>query len=82
MSGSKPLTPSSSGDVHSAAARVKGRLPGSTPDAENKLEGYGAEAGAKIDKAVCIRLVFVIFVSSSRLAQAELARLGSLATPV
>ncbi|KID98942.1 calcofluor white hypersensitive protein, partial [Metarhizium majus ARSEF 297] len=38
-------------DVHSAAAKVKDRLPGSKPDAEKKLEGYGAEAGAKVDKA-------------------------------
>lgn len=46
----------SSGDVHSAAAKVKDRLPGSKPDVEKKLEGYGAEAGAKVDKAVCILL--------------------------
>ncbi|KND89607.1 hypothetical protein TOPH_05589, partial [Tolypocladium ophioglossoides CBS 100239] len=39
-------------DVHKASASVKSRLPGGSPNAEKELKGYGAEAGAKLDKAV------------------------------
>ncbi|PHH91662.1 hypothetical protein CDD83_10815 [Cordyceps sp. RAO-2017] len=39
------------GDVHRASANIKSHLPGSSPNAEKDLKGYGAEAGAKIDKA-------------------------------
>ncbi|PHH62213.1 hypothetical protein CDD81_7340 [Ophiocordyceps australis] len=39
-------------DVHSASASVKSSLPGRSPDAEKEFKKYGAEAGAKIDKAL------------------------------
>lgn len=39
-------------DVHRASASVKSRLPGSSSNAEKEFKGYGAEAGAKIDKAI------------------------------
>ncbi|KAK2603691.1 hypothetical protein QQS21_004165 [Conoideocrella luteorostrata] len=38
-------------DIHRASAKVKDALPGSKPNAEKDLKSYGAEAGAKIDKA-------------------------------
>jgi hypothetical protein len=40
------------GDMHRAAASAKSHLPGSKPDAEKEMKHYGAETGAKIDKAV------------------------------
>lgn len=46
------LTFQRSGDVHRASAKVKDALPGSRPGAEKDLKNFGAEAGAKIDKAV------------------------------
>ncbi|CAH0053006.1 unnamed protein product [Clonostachys solani] len=39
-------------DLHKASASVKARLPGSSPNTEKELKGYGAEAGAKIDDAI------------------------------
>lgn len=50
------MTPSDSqlpGDVHRASASVKSHLPGSSPNAEKELKGYGEKAGAQLDKAVC-----------------------------
>jgi len=44
------------GDVHKASANVKSHLPGSSPNAEGQLKGYGAQAGEKIDKAVRLSL--------------------------
>lgn len=41
------------GDVHRASASVKSHLPGSSPNAEKELKGYGEKAGAQLDKAVC-----------------------------
>ncbi|KAL7789985.1 hypothetical protein V8C37DRAFT_385017 [Trichoderma ceciliae] len=38
-------------DVDRASAKIKGKLPGSSPNAEGEFKGYGKEAGAKIDKA-------------------------------
>ncbi|OAA33400.1 calcofluor white hypersensitive protein [Moelleriella libera RCEF 2490] len=38
-------------DVHRASAKVKDALPGSKPGAEKEFRNYGAEAGAKVDKA-------------------------------
>ncbi len=40
------------GDVHKAAAQIKGQLPGRGVDAEKEGKKYGQEAGAKIDAAV------------------------------
>lgn len=40
------------GDVDRASARIRDKLPGSSPNAEKNFKGYGQEAGAKIDKAV------------------------------
>ncbi len=40
------------GDVHKAAAQIKGQLPGSGVDAEKEGKKFGQEAGAKIDAAV------------------------------
>ena len=40
------------GDVHKAAAQIKGQLPGRGVDAEKEAKKYGQEAGAKIDSAV------------------------------
>ncbi|KEY72007.1 hypothetical protein S7711_00027 [Stachybotrys chartarum IBT 7711] len=37
-------------DIHKASATAKAHLPGSTPGAEQKLKGAGADAGEKIDK--------------------------------
>ena len=44
--------PTCIGDIHSASAKVKAQLPGSKPDAEHDLKKAGANAGAKLDKAV------------------------------
>ncbi|KAH7325907.1 calcofluor white hypersensitive protein [Stachybotrys elegans] len=38
-------------DVHKASASVKAHLPGSSPNAEDKFKGIGANAGSKIDNA-------------------------------
>jgi hypothetical protein len=38
-------------DMHTASANVKKNLPGTSPNAEATAKAYGAEAGAKIDKA-------------------------------
>jgi hypothetical protein len=43
------LTQLPTGDVHKASATVKSHLPGRSPG----TEGYGKEAGAQFDKAVC-----------------------------
>ncbi|KAI1053771.1 hypothetical protein LB507_007246 [Fusarium sp. FIESC RH6] len=37
-------------DAHSAAADIKGHLPGRTANAEGELKGAGAAAGQKIDQ--------------------------------
>ncbi|KAK3179834.1 hypothetical protein K4F52_008751 [Lecanicillium sp. MT-2017a] len=37
-------------DVHKASANIKSHLPGSGKT-EKEMKGYGAEAGAKVDKA-------------------------------
>jgi len=42
------------GDAHSAAADIKGHLPGRTANAEGELRGAGAAAGQKIDQVVCL----------------------------
>jgi hypothetical protein len=47
------------GDINKASANVKSHLPGSSPNAEKEFQHKAAEAGAKVDKAVCF--------SSSRL---------------
>ncbi|QUC23214.1 uncharacterized protein UV8b_07455 [Ustilaginoidea virens] len=39
-------------DVHKASAKVKDALPGSSSIYEKEGKAYGAEAGAKIDKAL------------------------------
>ncbi|KAL7949551.1 hypothetical protein V8C42DRAFT_214892 [Trichoderma barbatum] len=39
-------------DVDRASAKIRGKLPGDSPNAEKSLKGYGQETGAKIDKAV------------------------------
>lgn len=38
--------------MHSASAKVKAQLPGGKPEAEKDLKNLGANAGAKLDKAV------------------------------
>ena len=40
------------GDVHKAAAQVKGHMPGRGINAEAEAKQYGQAAGAKIDSAV------------------------------
>lgn len=56
------------GDVHRASAKVKNAMPGSKPGLEKDLKDFGAETGAKIDKAVrpisfpfCFRLFRFFF---------------------
>jgi ElaB/YqjD/DUF883 family membrane-anchored ribosome-binding protein len=39
-------------DVHKASASVKSHLPGRSPNAEGELKNIGADAGAKLDKAL------------------------------
>lgn len=39
-------------DGDRAAAKIKGKLPGDSPDAEKGFKNIGQEAGAKIDKAL------------------------------
>jgi len=38
-------------DAHRAAANVKARLPGNSPNTEKDLKNIGAEVGAKVDNA-------------------------------
>ncbi|KAM0264435.1 hypothetical protein ACHAQJ_000626 [Trichoderma viride] len=38
-------------DVDRAAAKIKGKLPGDSPNAEKEFKNYGKDAGAKLDKA-------------------------------
>lgn len=40
------------GDADRVAAKIKGKLPGDSPNAEKEFKKYGEEAGAKLDKAV------------------------------
>lgn len=40
------------GDADRAAAKIKSKLPGSSPNAEKEFKNMGQEAGAKLDKAV------------------------------
>lgn len=39
-------------DADRAAAKIKGKLPGDSPDAEKGFKNVGQEAGAKLDKAL------------------------------
>ncbi|KAK1255296.1 hypothetical protein MKX08_009291 [Trichoderma sp. CBMAI-0020] len=38
-------------DADRVAAKIKGKLPGDSPNAEKEFKKYGEEAGAKLDKA-------------------------------
>lgn len=40
------------GDADRVAAKIKGKLPGESPNAEKDFKNLGQEAGAKLDKAV------------------------------
>ncbi|KAH6609544.1 hypothetical protein Trco_002890 [Trichoderma cornu-damae] len=38
-------------DVDRASAKIKGKLPGDSPNLQKELKGYGQEVGTKADKA-------------------------------
>ena len=53
------------GDINKASANIKSHLPGSSPNAEKEMKHSAADAGAKIDKAVCFLLFELAHLKSA-----------------